>query len=419
LLREAQAAGRVHHPNVVDIYDVGEHAGSLFLVMERLHGRPLSDVLDEGPVPPGELLASLLPALRGVAAAHRQGVIHRDLKPSNIFLCCDDSGETLGAKVLDFGVSKMRSTLEAGGETLTRSGAVMGTPLYMAPELFDEARSIDLRADIYALGVILYRGLSGEMPFRAETYPQLVLKVSMSAARPLHDVAPSVPKALCDVVMHALERDPDARYQDVPSLVRALEPFAGRTAIAVTVPDRESEPEPSTTPLATDTRVRSVTVARATPLRAFLAGVGLAGASIGVFFALRGAPAAETREQALPPSAAAKPPAMAKPPAPPVSLPLPTAAPVAAPAPTPLPNAVAPDQTAVVTPASDATAKPPPSAAAPADVTAPKPERGAVAHHRRHADARDKAPAATPAAPTPPERRPSGTTMPSLRIDDF
>jgi tRNA A-37 threonylcarbamoyl transferase component Bud32 len=227
LVREAQAAGRVHHPNVVDIYDVGEHEGSLFLVMERLFGRPLSDLFAEGPVAPERLVQLMLPAMRGVAAAHRSDVIHRDLKPSNIFLCQDDRGEALEAKVLDFGVSKL-SAGNLGSETLSHSGAVLGTPQYMAPELFQETKISDVSADVYALGVILYRGLSGEMPFAADSYAQLVHKVATSAPRPLAELCPSLPPRLADVIMRALAKAPEERFADVTAFVRALEPFARR-----------------------------------------------------------------------------------------------------------------------------------------------------------------------------------------------
>src|SRR5262249_39138181 len=126
VIREARAAGRVRHPNIVDVYDVGEHEGSLFLIMELLTGRSLKQLLDErGALPGVELLHWLLPALRGVRAAHRCGVIHRDLKPANIFLCCDDAGEPLSAKVLDFGVSKIIA-LEASGDASGDASGVTG-----------------------------------------------------------------------------------------------------------------------------------------------------------------------------------------------------------------------------------------------------------------------------------------------------
>jgi serine/threonine-protein kinase len=245
LVREAQAAGRIHHPNVVDIYDVGEHEGSLFLVMERLYGRPLSDLFADGPVAPARLVRLLLPAMRGVAAAHRSHVVHRDLKPSNIFLCQDDRGEALEAKVLDFGISKVRAD-QLDGQTLSHSGAVLGTPQYMAPELFQETKAADASVDIYALGVILYRGLSGELPFTADSYAQLVHKVATNAPRPLLELCPALSKELAATVMRALAKEPRERFEDVAAFVRALEPFATPHASAMAAGE---EDKLTTTPL--------------------------------------------------------------------------------------------------------------------------------------------------------------------------
>ncbi|MEY4514884.1 MAG: hypothetical protein RLZZ450_7006, partial [Pseudomonadota bacterium] len=154
LLREAQATSSLDHPNVVNVFDVGRHAGALFLVMELLHGEPLSELLQRGPHDPYEIVRLMMPVLRGVHAAHRGGVVHRDLKPDNIFICRDPHGdEPREPKVLDFGISKLTDELTPGQE-LTREGTVFGTPQYMAPEQMRDARVADARSDVYALGVI-------------------------------------------------------------------------------------------------------------------------------------------------------------------------------------------------------------------------------------------------------------------------
>jgi eukaryotic-like serine/threonine-protein kinase len=152
-LREARASARVRHPNVVDVYDVVQEADSAFLVMELLEGELLTAVLERGGIPAHELIALLLDAMRGVAAAHKQGVIHRDIKPDNIFLEFESDRGRRTPKVLDFGISKL-----SAGEplSLTQAGVTLGTPLYMSLEQLRGADDIDERTDVYAFGVILY-----------------------------------------------------------------------------------------------------------------------------------------------------------------------------------------------------------------------------------------------------------------------
>jgi len=226
VLREARAAARVRHPNVVDVYDVGEHDGSLFLVMELLEGETLHARLKaEGALDPRTTLTLLMPALRAVEAAHASHVIHRDLKPSNIFLCRDSAHADVTPRVLDFGISKIVAASGDGERSLTRTGAVLGTPHYMAPEQLtgDDA---DARADIYALGVILYQCLTGRLPFHDDNYNALVLQIATATPVPVVEVAPHVPKGLSAVVMRAIARDASARFPSVAALTSALLPFA-------------------------------------------------------------------------------------------------------------------------------------------------------------------------------------------------
>jgi serine/threonine-protein kinase len=225
-IREARAAARISHPNIVDIYDVGEHEGAFFLVMEYLRGRSLRELMRSGAVPAGPLLRSLLPALRGVQAAHRAGVVHRDLKPENIFLCCDADGEPLEAKVLDFGISKFGEQNGASLLSITRTGAVMGTPFYMSPEQAEDSSTVDERTDIYAFGVILYEALSGVLPYRAESLTGLLLRIARGDAVPLRKLRSELPGALESAVMRAMAAEPKRRFADVRALIAALEPFA-------------------------------------------------------------------------------------------------------------------------------------------------------------------------------------------------
>jgi serine/threonine protein kinase len=225
LLREAQIAASIEHPNVVDIYDVGEHQGGLFLVMEYLRGRNLADVLAErGRLDPEELIAVLVPAMRGVHAAHMAGVVHRDLKPENIIL--SESDGLIVPKVVDFGVSKAVGISGVPNSSLTRTGALVGTPHFMALEQVDGTNLIDGRTDVYAFGVLLYRSLTGHFPFDGSSLGEVILKIGTKDPVPMRMLRPELPAELDSVVLRALLRDRAKRYTDLEELARALLPFA-------------------------------------------------------------------------------------------------------------------------------------------------------------------------------------------------
>jgi serine/threonine-protein kinase len=225
LLREAQIAASIDHPNVVDIYDVGEHHGGLFLVMEYLRGRNLADVLAErGRLDPEELIALLVPAMRGVHAAHQAGVVHRDLKPENIIL--SESDGQIVPKVVDFGVSKTVGTSGVPHSSLTRTGALVGTPHFMALEQVDGTNLIDGRTDVYAFGVLLYRSLTGHFPFDGSSLGEVILKIGTKDPVPMRMLRADLPPELDNVVLRALLRDRSKRFPDLDELARALLPFA-------------------------------------------------------------------------------------------------------------------------------------------------------------------------------------------------
>ncbi|MCC7538256.1 MAG: serine/threonine protein kinase [Deltaproteobacteria bacterium] len=244
-LREAQAAGRINHPNVVDVYDVGKHGDSMFIVMELLRGEPLASIVDRGRVPWPDALRLLMPALRGVAAAHDGGVVHRDLKPDNIFITCDHDGTRRDAKVLDFGISKLTTKAQGENLRLTKTGSVMGTPYYMAPEQIQGIRDIDERTDIYALGVILYQTLAGDLPFKAQTYHALIVEIATGTPTPLRQNAPDVPPELEAMVMRAMAREPDRRFQTVRDLMASLETLESTSFSNMPRPDSMAHREPS------------------------------------------------------------------------------------------------------------------------------------------------------------------------------
>lgn len=271
LLREAKATSAIDHPNVVNVFDVGQHEGALFLVMELLYGEPLSAIMADGPQEPAEFIRLMMPVLRGVQAAHRMGVVHRDLKPDNIFICRDPHGEAREPKILDFGISKLVDERLEPGSELTREGTIFGTPQYMAPEQMRDARVADARSDIYALGVIFYRAFSHRYPYDAETLTALALRIVEGNAEPLHELCPELDRGLSDVVMRSLSLDPNQRFQSIAALAQALEPYGDGVLFAPGAHERElfpSLPRRDSTPSGRDSSpFRNSAIRRATPPR--------------------------------------------------------------------------------------------------------------------------------------------------------
>ena len=230
--REALAAGRINHPNVVSVFDVFDHEGRDCIVMELLLGEPLADRLArQGLMEPDEAFALLLPALRGVAAAHAHHVIHRDLKPHNIFLCTSADGEYITTKVLDFGISKVMQPAEQSGD-LTLAGKSMGTPAYMAPELASGSRTLDRRTDVYGFGAVLYEALSGHRPFQGLEGLPLLDQIIKEPPRPIASYRPDLSPEVVAVVERAMAKDPQERYRSVESLIGAIESLLPATTIS-------------------------------------------------------------------------------------------------------------------------------------------------------------------------------------------
>jgi eukaryotic-like serine/threonine-protein kinase len=224
LLREAQAASRLAHPNVVDVYDIVQDDHTLFLVMELLQGETLGSCLQRNPHPKiSEFIALLLPAMEGVAAAHDKGVIHRDLKPDNIFLVRMPGSTMVTIKVVDFGIAKVAGTQ---GLTLTGTGMSLGTPLYMSLEQLRGDKDVDARTDVYAFGVILYQAITGHMPYSATTLSELAIKVATTDAVAVKALRPDVPTPLARVVDWAIAREREQRLPNVRALIQELDAFA-------------------------------------------------------------------------------------------------------------------------------------------------------------------------------------------------
>lgn len=222
-LGEARAAAAVQHPNVVRVLDCGQAGdGEVFIVMDFVVGPTLADVLDEtGPMPPARAVGVAAQILDGLSAAHALGIVHRDIKPPNVILTRDATGADL-PKVLDFGVSKQLDSGDGDPTSRTRDGAAIGTPGYMAPELFGGSRHADFRADVYAVAATLYEMLSGTLPFRASTYEALVVAVVTQRPAPLREVAPHVPAEIAACVDRGLARDREARWATAGQFAAAL-----------------------------------------------------------------------------------------------------------------------------------------------------------------------------------------------------
>lgn len=218
-LREARVAGSIGHPNIVEVFDLGQTTdGKLFQVMELLEGQTLADrIRTEGALPEREVLDIAEEVLSALEAAHDRGIVHRDLKPENVFLA--ERGDATVAKLLDFGVSK---SLGEHTLSLTLPGVVLGTPYYLAPEQARGDRDVDHRADLWAMGVLLYEALTGALPFDAKSYEQLVAKILAAEPAPPSRYQPRLTRAVEAVILRALSLDRGDRFPSATSMLAAV-----------------------------------------------------------------------------------------------------------------------------------------------------------------------------------------------------
>jgi serine/threonine-protein kinase len=230
MLREASAAGRLQHPNVIEVYDVGAtDEGDPFLVMELLEGQTLEGLLmQRSKLDPQQAIAIAVEATRALEAAHEAGIVHRDLKPANVFLHEVRNKERV-VKVLDFGVSKLL-TGEAG--TATVAGVPIGTPAYMSPEQA-EGGAIDFRTDLWALGVILFEMISGRLPYDGNNAYAIVGEILNKEPARLSSVVPDVDPALDEIVTRCMQKDPAQRIGTARELMAALESLLKRSPEAI------------------------------------------------------------------------------------------------------------------------------------------------------------------------------------------
>lgn len=241
-MREARAAARLVHPNIVRALGVGKEGTIYYLAMEYMVGGSIEDKIEsEGRIAPDRAVPMLMGVARGLGYAESQGVIHRDIKPENLML--DDQG---GVKIVDMGIA---GQLE-GRRSLAQTEGVFGSPHYIAPEQAAGER-IDHRVDIYSLGTTAYRMLSGRTVFQGESQTEIMAKHVNEEPVPLKRVAPWVPRRFCDVVMRMVEKDPDDRYQSATEVLAALERLGGegtggpRPTALRHVPQTERKPKRS------------------------------------------------------------------------------------------------------------------------------------------------------------------------------
>jgi serine/threonine-protein kinase len=228
--REARAAAKIQNDHVAHVLDVGVEDGCPYMVMEYLEGEDLKQVLTRrGPLGVEEAVRYIMHACEALSEAHSLGIVHRDLKPANLFLASRANGRSI-LKVLDFGISKIMNP--ATETELTLTSRAVGSPSYMSPEQLTASRSLDARADVWGLGVVLYELLTKRRPFYGETMPAMVAQILKGKYEPLDALRPELPLPILVAVHKCLELEPDQRYQSVTELALALAPFAPTESVS-------------------------------------------------------------------------------------------------------------------------------------------------------------------------------------------
>ncbi len=213
--REAQAAGQIGSNHIVQVYDLGDlPEGARYMVMEYLDGENLAArVQREGRISTSVMAPILLQVLEGLGAAHAAGIVHRDLKPENIFLVRDKKTGGDFVKLVDFGVSKFSRGLPSSEMSMTRTGSVIGTPFYMSPEQAKGSKLTDHRSDLYSIGVVLFECTTGQVPFLADTFNELMFKIVLDPMPDPAAIVPGFDAGFASIMKMAMAREPDGRYQ--------------------------------------------------------------------------------------------------------------------------------------------------------------------------------------------------------------
>lgn len=210
-IQEAKAAGGLNHPGIITIHDLGRHGDLLYIAMELLEGTELRDRMLAGPMPLDEALDIAQQVASALAAAHARGVVHRDIKPGNIMLVGQRH-----AKIMDFGIARMKSS-----DVRTQSGTMMGSPKFMSPEQVG-GHPVDHRSDIFSLGSLLYEMVTGQPAFVAANLGALLNAIMRSSPTPPAELRPDVPPGVEAVIARAMQKNPQARYQDAAEMARDL-----------------------------------------------------------------------------------------------------------------------------------------------------------------------------------------------------
>ncbi|VTT97312.1 serine threonine protein kinase : Putative serine/threonine protein kinase OS=Gemmata sp. Wa1-1 PE=4 SV=1: Pkinase [Gemmataceae bacterium] len=227
---EAEAVAKLNHPNIVHIHQIGEHAGTRYMVLEYVEGRNLREYLvRKGPPDLAVTLSVVRQVVLALQKAHEEGIVHRDIKPENILVT-----RKVEVKVTDFGLSRFFDGGKAA-HNLTQSGVTLGTPLYMSPEQV-QGKPVDHRSDVYSLGVTCYHLLAGEPPFKGVTPFDVAIKHVQETPRPLAEVRPDLPPDLCAMVHRMMAKAPDARYQSAREILRDLVRVRDGLAVSATPP---------------------------------------------------------------------------------------------------------------------------------------------------------------------------------------
>jgi serine/threonine-protein kinase len=282
-LREARAAGAIQHSNIVTVYDLGEAEGQLYIAMELVEGRDLSDMIAlRDPLALERKLDITIEVLAGLHFAHQRGVVHRDVKPSNVRVMPDGR-----VKIMDFGIARLQT-----GDA-TGSGAIVGTPTYMAPEQITNG-AITAATDVFSVGCMLYELLTYQRPFEAESVHGVLYQVLTTEPRPLRTVAPSIPAALERVVSKAMNKVPHERYETAGQMMNSLQGI--RSALSG-ADEEATQPLGRWTPLPRPV-LKLITHAS---MKARIAVLGALAAVVVLLLYAPGAPAPDPRLQAAPP----------------------------------------------------------------------------------------------------------------------
>jgi serine/threonine-protein kinase len=241
-VREAKASQGIESPYVAKIVDAGadEERGVPYITMELLQGRDLGRVIKEqGPIEPSAVVLLFVQACEGLAAAHARGIVHRDIKPANIFLHETRDG-TVVAKLCDFGVAKHVAQVDEGTE-LTRTGGILGSPMYMSPEQATNAKNVDHRSDLWSLGISLYEALTGQKAWEGTTMGELILAICTREVQPILELAPWIRPELADVVTKAIARKPADRFASAGDFAAALRPLVTERHVSIAAIKSASE----------------------------------------------------------------------------------------------------------------------------------------------------------------------------------